>query len=71
MSIGKLITLLGVALAVIGLILNYAPWLINWFGKLPGDIHIQNEKSTVFIPIVSMLIVSVLLSLVINVLFRK
>jgi fructose-specific phosphotransferase system IIC component len=71
MSIGKLITLLGLALVVIGLMLNYAPWLVNWFGKLPGDIRIQNEKSTVFIPIVSMLIVSVLLSLVINLFFRR
>jgi hypothetical protein len=68
---GKIITILGVALVLFGLAVSYAPWLINWFGRLPGDIRIQNEKSFVFIPIVSMLVVSIVLTLVINLFFRK
>jgi Zn-dependent protease with chaperone function len=70
-AIGKIITVVGIVLVVIGLAFSYAPWLINWFGKLPGDIRIQNEKSFVFIPIVSMLIVSIILTLIINLFFRK
>ena len=68
---GKMITLVGVALVLIGLAVSYAPWLVNWFGRLPGDIRIQNKKSFVFIPIVSMLIVSIVLTLIINLFFRK
>ena len=68
---GKLIMLVGIALVLIGLAVSYASWLVNWFGRLPGDIRIQNEKSFVFIPIVSMLIVSVILTLIINLFFRK
>jgi glycerol uptake facilitator-like aquaporin len=68
---GKIITVLGIALVIIGLAVSYAPWLVNWFGRLPGDIRIQNEKSFVFIPIVSMLIVSIFLTLIINLFFRK
>jgi Protein of unknown function (DUF2905) len=68
---GKMITLVGIVLVLIGLAVSYAPWLVNWFGKLPGDIRIQNEKSFVFIPIVSMLIVSVVSTLIINLFFRK
>lgn len=68
---GKMITLIGVALVLIGLALTYAPWLLNWFGRLPGDIRIQNEKSVIFIPIVSMLVVSILLTLIVNLFFRK
>ncbi|ESS72252.1 hypothetical protein MGMO_64c00140 [Methyloglobulus morosus KoM1] len=68
---GKMIMLVGIVLVLIGLAVSYAPWLVNWFGKLPGDIRIQNEKSFVFIPIVSMLIVSVILTLIINLFFRK
>ena len=49
----------------------YAPWLVNWFGRLPGDIRIQNEKSFVFIPIVSMLVVGIILTLIVNLFFRK
>ncbi len=71
MAFGKLMIFLGVALVALGLIMNYSPWLINWFGKLPGDIHIQNEKSTVYFPVVSMLIISVILSLIVNLFFRK
>jgi len=61
----------GIAILAIGLALKFAPWLINWFGRLPGDIRIQNENSFIFIPLASMLVVSVVLSLVLNFLFRK
>jgi len=70
MDIGKLLVILGGAILIIGLIITYAPWLLNWFGKLPGDIHIKNENSSVFFPITSMIVISVVLSLMIN-LFRK
>lgn len=42
---GRYIIFLGIALVAIGLILQYAPWLLNWFGRLPGDIRIDNEKT--------------------------
>jgi len=38
---------------------------------LPGDIRIQNEKSTVFIPLMSMLVISIVLFLIINIFFKK
>jgi glycerol uptake facilitator-like aquaporin len=68
---GKIITIVGIMLVAIGLAVSYAPWLVSWFGRLPGDIRIQNEKSFVFVPIVSMLIVSIILTLIINLFFRK
>ena len=71
MALGKLLAAIGVTLLVIGLIINYAPWLINWFGKLPGDIRIEDEKKWVFIPITSMFVVSIILTILINMFFRK
>lgn len=71
MAIGKLLTVVGVIFVLIGLAVSYAPWLINWFGKLPGDIRIEDEQRFVFVPITSMLIISVVLTLVINLFFRK
>ncbi len=68
---GKLLILAGGLLVVIGLLMSYAPWLLNWFGKLPGDINIRNENSTVFIPITSMIVISIVLSLILNLFFRK
>ena len=71
MDIGKLLIIVGSMILVVGLLLSYTPWLINWFGKLPGDIHIKNENSTVFIPITSMIVISLVLSVVLNLVFRK
>ncbi|AEG00452.1 DUF2905 domain-containing protein [Methylomonas methanica] len=71
MDIGKLLITTGLALAALGLTVKYAPWLINWFGKLPGDINIENANSRVFIPITSMIVISLLLTLIANFWFRK
>ena len=71
MAFGKLLAIIGLALLVIGLMINYAPWLINWFGKLPGDIRIEDERKAVFIPITSMFVVSIILTIIINLFFRK
>jgi len=40
----------GLVLVALGLILHYAPWLLNWFGRLPGDIRTEGEQTRVFIP---------------------
>ncbi|MFO7529936.1 MAG: DUF2905 domain-containing protein [Marinobacter sp.] len=56
----------GLILVLLGAILHFAPGLLNWFGKLPGDINIRSENSRVFIPITSMIIISVLLTIVLN-----
>jgi hypothetical protein len=52
---------LGIGLVIVGLLV----WsgALSWFGRLPGDIRIQRESVHVYLPLVSMLIVSVALSL--------
>ena len=63
---GRWIIIAGVILIAIGAILHFAPWLINWFGKLPGDIRIESGKSKIFIPITSMVLLSIILTVLIN-----
>ncbi|WP_417786642.1 DUF2905 domain-containing protein [Stutzerimonas xanthomarina] len=60
----------GLLLLLLGLILHYAPGLLSWFGKLPGDIRIDSERSRTFIPFTSMIVLSVLLTILLN-LFRR
>jgi hypothetical protein len=67
---GKWIMLAGAALLLLGAVLQFAPWLLAWFGKLPGDIRIESERGTVFIPLTSMILVSVVLSVLLS-LFRR
>ena len=66
----RVLIIIGILLVLIGLVWLYIPGLINWFGKLPGDIHIKRENSQVFIPITSMIIASVVLTVMINLIKR-
>ena len=66
----KWIMILGVFLLALGATLQFAPWMLNWVGKLPGDINIETARGKIYIPITSMLIVSALVSILIN-LFRR
>ncbi|MCW2912506.1 MAG: hypothetical protein JWN52_574 [Actinomycetia bacterium] len=62
----------GVILLIVGL-MAWSGWL-SWFGRLPGDIRIHGERTRIFIPITSMLVVSLLLNLVLYLLlflFRR
>ena len=64
------VMIVGVILVVIGALMHFAPWTLNWFGKLPGDIRIETERGSIFIPISSMVVVSIVLTVLLN-LFRR
>lgn len=66
---------LGILIAGAGLVVVLAGLVVwaggmAWFGHLPGDIRIERGNVTVFIPIGSMLLISVVLSLLFTVLRR-
>jgi hypothetical protein len=67
----KLLIGIGLGLVVVGIILRYAPWLLSWFGNLPGDIDVRRENSRIFVPITSMILISIIASIIINLLFRR
>lgn len=69
--IGRTLIVIGTLLVLAGAAALYAPWLFTWFGRLPGDIRIERDNGVVFIPITSMIVVSVVVSLVLNFLFRR
>jgi multisubunit Na+/H+ antiporter MnhB subunit len=66
----NLLIAVGAGLVVVGVLLRYFPGLFSWFGNLPGDIRRETENTTIFIPITSMLIVSVVASLILGVVSR-
>ncbi|SDB18211.1 Protein of unknown function [Desulfonatronum thiosulfatophilum] len=66
----RFLIITGGLLIVLGLIWHFTPWLLNWFGKLPGDIRYESGRSRVFIPITSMIVISIVISVLIN-LFRR
>lgn len=50
----------GIVLMIIGIIAKTG-WF-SWFGALPGDIHIKRESYQIFIPLTSMIVISLVLS---------
>lgn len=60
--VGILVIVGGVCLMLMGLLI-YSGGL-NWFGRLPGDLRYEGERVNVYIPVVSMLLVSLALSLI-------
>lgn len=68
MELGRWLIVLGLLLVLLGAVLYFFPRLFAWFGHLPGDIRIERDGVYVFVPITSMLVVSVLLTLFLNLL---
>ena len=69
-TVGKLLVFGGVIMLVMGgifLLLGRTPFTL---GSLPGDIRIQRENFSCFVPITSMIVISIVLTLVVNILLR-
>ena len=65
-----MLIVIGLILAGVGVLLNYAERLPFRLGRLPGDIFIQGKNSTFYFPLMTCLILSALFSLVIWILRR-
>lgn len=67
-SAGILLIAVGVAVVLVGVLV----WTgaLGWFGRLPGDIRIEGERTRVYVPLVSMLLISVVLTLIMALLRR-
>ena len=67
---GKLLMALGIILLIAGAVLYFGEKYIHW-GRLPGDIQIERENFRFHFPIVTSLIVSVILTIVLNLFFGR
>ena len=68
-EIGKTLIVLGGMLVLVGVLLSLSGKL-PWLGRLPGDIVIQRDNFTVYVPVVTSIVISVVLSLLFM-LFRR
>ena len=68
MRVGNLLIIAGIGLVVVGVLVRFG--LFNWFGRLPGDIRLESDRSSVFIPITSMILISVIGSILLNLVAR-
>jgi hypothetical protein len=70
---GRFLLITGVVFLAAGALLIFAPRVpgLDRLGRLPGDFVIERGPVTVFIPIVSSLVISVLLTVVLNLISRR
>jgi hypothetical protein len=68
--LGRMLLYIGVVLVLIGgffILMSRVPW----FGRLPGDISFNRGGLTIYVPITTMVIVSLVLTLLMNLVWRK
>lgn len=71
-SIGPVLVIAGIVIVVVG-VMAWAGGL-SWFGRLPGDIRIEHGNVRIYIPVISMLLISVgatILLSILRYLFRR
>lgn len=68
-GLGRSLILVGLVLVVAGLVLSLSP-RIPWLGRLPGDFTFRSGGLTVYVPLATCLLLSLLLSLL-SYLFRR
>ena len=67
-SIGLLVMAGGVVLVLVGAA-TYLGWF-SWFGRLPGEVRVEGERVRVFFPVATMIVVSVVLTVLLNLAVR-
>jgi hypothetical protein len=67
-NLGLLVIAIGAAAILVGALI--ATGALSWFGRLPGDIRIKSDSARIYIPITSMIVTSIALTVVINIVRR-
>ncbi len=67
---GKTLILLGAVLMVLGVVFLVAP-KIPFLGKLPGDIHLRGKNWSFSFPVVTCIVISIVLTLLLNFFSRR
>jgi hypothetical protein len=68
-DLGRILIVIGIVLVALGLLAVLGVRLP--FGRLPGDIAIEGERGGIYIPIVTMVIISVVLTVLVNLFLRR
>ena len=64
---GKYLIIIGLIFVVSGAVIYFGGGYLGWFGRLPGDIRVQKENFRYYFPISSMILVSIIITLLINI----
>jgi H+/Cl- antiporter ClcA len=63
----KLIIFIGLLIVIAGIILYFVGDKLHWLGRLPGDIRVEKENFSFYMPITTMILLSVVVSVLIRI----
>jgi hypothetical protein len=66
-NIGKYLIFIGIILLLAGILVYAGGDKLKWFGHLPGDIRVEKTNFRFYFPLTTMIILSLLITLIINV----
>ena len=67
---GKYTLIAGIFIVLVGIVIYFFHDYLKWIGKLPGDIRIERGNFRFYFPLATMIVVSLLITLLINI-FKK
>ena len=67
---GKWIIIIGVFIILAGVIIYFFHDKLHWIGRLPGDIRIEKENFRFYFPLATMIVLSLLVTLMVNIIKR-
>ena len=69
-SLGKVMMVVGALLFLVGLFLVWGP-KIPYLGRLPGDFFVQRKGFSLYFPVVTCVVLSILATLILNIISRR
>lgn len=66
----RLLIIIGLAITFAGVVLLVAIRFFPWLGNLPGDFRYESENVKIYFPLATMLLISILGSILLNIILR-
>ncbi len=67
---GRLLLIIGLAIAFCGVVILLATRYLPWLGNLPGDFRLEGENYRIYFPLATMILVSILGTILLNIVLR-
>ena len=67
---GKYILLIGTFMVIVGILVYFFHDYLRWIGRLPGDIRIERENFRFYFPLATMVLISLLVTIIIQIIKR-
>ncbi len=69
-DLARILIIIGLAIAFAGFVILIAVRYFPWLGNLPGDIRVEGRNFRIYFPLATMLLISILGTIILNIVIR-